>query len=103
MKVDYKLYKMRIRYLVFLTIIYSNIVISHIISYDINIIYFKLLQFDPFVHFLCKVVGVGGPFYEIKSVLVPAFYSEVILAAICIWSELAHPILQMILCDTPRL
>lgn len=95
MKVDYKLYKIRIRYLVFLTIIYSNIVIAHIISYDINIIYFKLLQFDPFVHFLCKVVGVGGPFraffsrkkcYEIKSVLVPAFYSEVILAAICIWS-----------------
>ena len=62
MKVDYKLYKIRIRYLVFLTIIYSNIVIAHIISYDINIIYFKLLQFDPFVHFLCKVVGVGGPF-----------------------------------------
>ena len=29
--------------------------------------------------------------------LVPAFYSEVILAAICIWSELGHPILQMIL------
>ena len=50
---------------------------------------------NPHFHFLCKVVGVGGPFraffsppkkYEINGFLVPAFYSEVILAAIFMWS-----------------
>ena len=33
------------------------------------------------------------------GLLLHAFYSEVILAAICIWSELGHPILQVILDD----
>ena len=55
-----------------------------------------LYLYHPHFHFLCKVVGVGGPFraffvppqkkYEINGFLVPAFYSEVILAAIFMWS-----------------